>query len=77
MRPTAAFLPDRRRQQRIAELLCRVVRRNKVGKHRNQDHDENIRQPDDRAFIAFEIVPELPQWRHGRRCGINIIFSNL
>ncbi|SRN42260.1 Uncharacterised protein [Shigella flexneri] len=56
---TAAFLPGWRGEQRIAELIRRVIRRNPVGKDRDEQHDGDVNQPDDRAFVAFKIVPEL------------------
>ena len=77
MRHGTAVLPRGRSQQRIAELVCRVVGCEDVGKDRNQDHHHNVHQPNNRTFVAFKIVPELLQRSHRHRCSNNFIFSNL
>jgi len=77
MRQAAAILPERRRQQRITELIRRVIRGEEVGEHRDDNHHRHVHQTDDRAFVAFEIVPELLQRGHWHRCSNRFILRNL
>ena len=77
VRQATAILPRRRREQRIAELVRRIIRCEEVRKHRNQDHDYDIHQPYHRAFIALEVVPEFLQRRHRNRCSDHFILSDL
>ncbi|MNC36252.1 hypothetical protein D3C75_847650 [compost metagenome] len=73
----ATLLPGRRRQQHVAKLIRRVIGCKKVRKYRDDDHDGDIHQTDNRAFITFEVVPELLQRRHWHRCSDHFISRNL
>ena len=63
----AALLPDRWRQQVVAILSERLVRRDDVGEdgaeHDDADHDEAA----DRAPVLAEVCPELAQRPRRRR----------
>ena len=63
--------------EKETELIRRVIGGEEVGEYRDDDHHHHVYQPDDRPFVAFEIVPELLQRGHWHRCGDNFIFSNL
>ena len=45
----------------ITELLIRQMRGEQRGKNGDQQHQQNIDQADQRAFVAPEVVPEFAQ----------------
>jgi hypothetical protein len=53
-----AFQPHRRRQQEVAVLLARVMRRDPRGEDRAEHHQQHEQQAGDRALVLGEGLPE-------------------
>ncbi|MNH22791.1 hypothetical protein D3C79_826620 [compost metagenome] len=75
--PAAAFLPDRRFEQRVAELIRWRMRCQHPGTDGDNEHHNDINQADNGPFIALEIVPELLKRGHGLRRTFNYRLSDL
>ncbi len=57
--PLAAFEPDRRGQQEVAELLAWVMGCNPWGEEGAENHQQHERQACDSAFVLGKMLPEL------------------
>ena len=59
--PATTLLPDRRLQERVAELLGRIMRGDHIGQQSHQNKGREHPEPDHRPAILAEIMPELAQ----------------